>query len=69
MDTQGGMELTRASFHMERMTEAFRWTDQDEDFFALFVRADEIIAEDGLIVRVFKDFSLLLSELLSPTMD
>lgn len=41
---------------MERAVEMFRWTDRDKDFFALFVRAYEIIVEDRLLIKVFEEF-------------
>lgn len=41
---------------MEQVAEMFRWTDRDEDFFALFVWADDMIAKDGLLIRVFEEY-------------
>lgn len=46
--------LHSMTLNMERAAEMFRWTDRDKDFFALFVRVDGIIAEDGLLIWVFE---------------
>lgn len=46
---------------MEPAIEAFRWTDQDEAFFGLSVRANDVIVEDGMIIWIFEEFFLSFS--------
>lgn len=45
---------------MAHTWEIFRWTDRDEDFFGLFVRVDEIVEEDSLLIRVIEEIFLAL---------
>lgn len=33
-----------------------RWNDQDEEFFTLFVRADDGEADDGVVIRLLEEF-------------
>lgn len=41
---------------MKRKAKIFRWTNKDKDFFALFVQVDDVIIEDGLLIKVFEEF-------------
>lgn len=43
---------------MEHDTMAFRLMDQAKAHYALFIRSDNIIAEDGLIIQIFEKFFL-----------
>lgn len=43
---------------MAEHSKIFRWTDQDEEFFGLFIRANDVIAEDDILIRVFEEFFL-----------
>lgn len=52
------MSRRDGGWRMEHKTIAFWWTCQDEAFFALFFKANNVIVEDGLIIKIFEEIFL-----------